>query len=151
MRQVRSEMENIDQLSNIKPKVKRKRKQKTSNKAKVKTNVKKRLKKYVQLLTILKKLKASCRGEIISHLGEDAVNFLSECISQTIDQTSFLNNRQQNKIKKLFKDSKNDIRALANPTLSQTKKKKYLTKHGAGIGTILATVLPFIASLFIKK
>lgn len=127
------------------------KKQSGNEDSKVAREPKKRISKFYGLLKILKKLKPLCRQEVISHLGDDALLFISECISQAIDKNSFVSKNKQTRIKNLFKNSSKEIRSIANPKLSTGKRRSFLTKHGAGIGTILAAVIPFVASLFAKK
>jgi len=64
-----------------------------------------------------------------------------------------LDKRSLDKLKKLSSSTKENIRALALAPRNRGFKQKriLLAQSGSGIGTVIASVLPLLLSLFTKK
>lgn len=119
----------------------------------MKSKVASKFKKYILLLKLLKK---NCKGNcdqnyrnIISYLDEDSLNFLSECIRNTLspENISKLPKSKSRLLVKKVTPHKKSIKSVIKKKLSFKKRKKIL-QNGAGFFLpLLTTVIPLITSI----
>ena len=108
-------------------------------------------KKYLSLLKIIKKLKPDERSEVVSHLKDDAIEFICECVHNVLYTDLGIKNRT--KIRKQIKNncSIHRLKVISSKSKSQLVKVKALQQEGKGIGFVLSAALPFLIDLFAKK
>ena len=109
-------------------------------------------KKYFPLMELIVKSNKPQRDSLLKLLPENAVDVLCECIYNGIG-------KQNKKALKIMKKENPDmfdktgrakLRYLCNTQSTKMRRRKAIQSGGA-IATILATVLPILASLIISK
>lgn len=104
----------------------------------------------VQLFNALSKLNTENLTHILKHIDPKGVESVCECVFNTIYTDLRLSKKKRNHIKKLFGDKKalRNLKVITTKNKNSDKKRKALIQEGRGIGLILATVAPLLASLF---
>lgn len=123
----------------------------------LKLKLKNKLSKYINLLSIIKK---NCNGKcnanyerLISYLDDNSINFLCQCIRNTLDPNNF-SLLQEKKKKRLFKKVapfRKDIKSILKSNISTKIRKQRLQKGGAFFLPLISAVLPLITSLIASK
>lgn len=90
---------------------------------------------------------------ILKHIDPDGIESICECVFNTIYTNLGLKNGVRLKIKKIFESpkSKRNLKIITNKKSDTNLKRIALSQEGQGIGLILATVAPLLASLFSRK
>ena len=126
---------------------------KASKKNKTKNSFSSTLKKNYPILAQISKTRNPSRiTSILKELPNSGVNSVCECLFNALYSKN-LDKRSLDKLKKLSSSTKENIRALALAPKNRGFKQKriLLAQSGSGIGTVIASVLPLLLSLFTKK
>lgn len=107
--------------------------------------------RYIDILTIIKKLKACDRSKIINYLKSDVIDFLCECTHNVLYTDLGLKNKSQLKKKIKSQCSVHRLKKIASKNTPIEKKIKALKQEGKGIGLILSAAIPFLLNLFKPK
>ena len=107
---------------------------------------------YPALLQISKTKNPSRISNILNEIPNSGINTVCECLYNAL-YSKGIDKRSLAKLKKLNKSTKENVRALAlSPKNKGIRQKRILLRQsGAGIGTIIASVLPLLLSLFGRK
>lgn len=107
----------------------------------------------IKLFTALSKLNSENFTHILKHIDSKGVESICECVFNTIYTNMRLSGRKRNNIKTIFKEKKarRNLGIITNKSKNSERKRKALIQEGKGIGLILATVAPLLASLFSRK
>lgn len=112
----------------------------------------KRLEKFFPLFVVLKQTSAKKRRLLLGYLSAESITFLCELISNVVYKNKVFN-FSKTRVRKLHKELKNfkkEYKEIINPEVPIKKKVVLLQEQsGAGLGTILASVLPFFMDLFL--
>jgi hypothetical protein len=114
-----------------------------------KMKTKKSYKDKQKLYECIVKVPDYLRQHIIKHLDDEGINTICECLYNVIFTDLKLSKKKKLLLKKHIKNFPN-IKQLTNANVSVSKRRYALTQQGSGIGLILSTVLPLLASLFTK-
>ncbi len=107
----------------------------------------------INLFKALSTLNSENLTHILKHIDSKGVESVCECVFNTIYTDMRLSGRKRNNIKTVFKDRKarRNLHIITTKLKPSDKKKRALIQEGRGIGLILATVAPLLASLFSRK
>lgn len=110
------------------------------------------LKKILALLRHIEKLRCHDLSEFIDMLNDDHVDNICECVYNVMYTDMKMGKHRKIKLKRhIIKNcSKKRIQLIANKNVPLFKRKKALKQEGRGLGLILASVIPFLTSLFTK-
>lgn len=110
-------------------------------------------KNSLHLLTAMKKLKESDLSHVIEHLSDETINDICECIYNVIHTDLNMSKSKRNKLKKHIKTkcSVHRIKKIVDAKTPISKRRKALKMEGRGLPFILASVIPFLTSLFTRK
>ena len=116
---------------------------------KVKPN---KLKKDISMLKVLTKLKSREFRSMIDNLPDDTVNNVCECVFNLIYNPSLLSKGKQNKLRSFIKSkcSIHRLKTIADKKQPVFKRREIIKQEGKGLPFLLASVVPFLASLFTK-
>ena len=107
-----------------------------------------RLKRFEKHLPLMKKLLSRTDSNSgFNDLSTAEINFICECIHNTIYADIGLTKKQEKSLKKKLTPAREDFFFLSNKKNPIKKKRVLMQQNGAGIGMILATVAPLIVSL----
>lgn len=91
--------------------------------------------------------------DVLDHLNDDSIDNLCECVFNVINTDIKLSRAKKQKLRSHIK--KNccvaNIRKITNRKLPIFKRRKALQMEGRGLPMILASVVPFLISLFTRK
>ena len=104
-------------------------------------------KQYLDLLQVLKKIKAEDRAKIVPYLKTEAIEFIGECTHNVLFTDLGLKNKSY--LKKCLKSQCNvkRLKSISNKNTPLDKKIAALKQEGKGIGLILSVALPFLLNL----
>ena len=104
-------------------------------------------KQYLDLLQVLKKIKAEDRAKIVPYLKTEAIEFIGECTHNVLFTDLGLKNKSH--LKKCLKSQCNvkRLKSISNKNTPLDKKIAALKQEGKGIGLILSVALPFLLNL----
>ena len=107
-------------------------------------------KKTFRLISSLSKLGDSEQQVVVKYLNRDGREALYECVANCIYGTNTIPKLKQAELKETLGKKRKVYKYLAKPKNNPIRKKKLLSQTGGGLPLILATVLPFLATLFSK-
>ena len=109
-------------------------------------------KKKYQLYKALSRIHNEDLPFVIPHMDSNGIESLCECVFNTIYTDLKLPKRHRTKIKKHFNARKSlrNLSIITDKSKDINKKRKALMQEGKGIGLILSTVAPILASLISK-
>ena len=111
-----------------------------------------RIKKAQVLLTAFKRLSDTDAKQLISLLGDQAIETLSEVFYNSLYRPLHLSRGQKNKLQSKFTPHMTALKKISKPTTSLSYKRKFFSgQRGAGLVTVLAgALLPALFSLLKK-
>lgn len=111
--------------------------------------------KLISLLQSLNKLSPDAIKTLISHLSDDSIDSLCECVYNVINVDLKLNKKLKKKLVKHInkKCCKKRLKCIMNKKHNISKRRKALSMEGGfgGLGLLLSTAIPLLTSLFTKK
>lgn len=109
-------------------------------------------KKTGDLICSLSKLDINKLKHIIQCLDDDSIECLCESVFNTIFTKLGISASKRNKIKSKLDNptSRRNIKIITRKRSNIKKKRLALQQEGEGLGLILSTLAPIIASLFTK-
>lgn len=119
----------------------------------VKQRRKKVSQKKIDLYNSLSTIKPNKFTHVVKHIDREGIESICECVYNTIYTNLGIPNKPRSKIRKMFgtAKSKRNLKIITNKSIDSERKRKALGQEGEGIGLILATVAPLLASLFSRK
>lgn len=110
-------------------------------------------KEKMKLYTSLHKMKPDLLKNVIQHLDENSIDNLCECVYNVIHTDLSLSPKAKQRLRSQLKKkcSKTNLRIITNKKIAVSKRRKALSQEGAGLGVILATVVPWIAKLIYDR
>jgi len=90
---------------------------------------------------------------IIDHLSDKSVDSICECVYNVINTDLKFSKKKRLKLKNHItsKCEPRKIRKIGNRNVSISKRRALLKQQGTGLPMILASVIPFLTSLFTGK
>lgn len=110
-------------------------------------------KNFVHLLRVIKGLKKDEFETLIDYLNDKSIDHICECLFNVLNTDLKLKKRHVVKLKSHIKKNmnKNRLKLIVNKKTSLLKKRKALKQEGRGLPLLLASVIPFLANLFMPK
>lgn len=111
------------------------------------------LKEKIKLYKVLQKLKPDVLKEVIQHLDDNSVDSLCECVYNVIYSDMSMSQKTKKMLRKKLKKtcSVQNLKNISSKKVSVSKRRQALSQEGAGIGLILATVVPWLANLIFNR
>ena len=91
---------------------------------------------------------------VLKHLDNESIDNISESIYNLLyneELNSKLTTSQKTKIKRIIKPNINSFEDISKKKIPSKRRQNKLIQHGAGIGTILLTLIPILTSFLAKK
>lgn len=109
--------------------------------------------KFLKVLGILKRLKAADIGYFIEHLNDSCIDNICECVFNVINTDLNLSKTKKRTLRNHIKRNccMKRIKSITDKKIPIFKRKKALIMEGRGLPLILASVIPFLTSLFTRK
>lgn len=109
--------------------------------------------RILTLVRHIQRLKPNEVADFVDMLNDTGVDNLCECVFNVIHTDLNLSKNKKRRLKNhiLQKCSKHRIRMIANKNTPLFKRRKALKQEGRGLPLILASVIPFLTSLFTGK
>lgn len=110
-------------------------------------------KQKIQLYKSLQKVKPDVLSDILQHLNDNSIDDLCECVYNVIHTDLSLTPKVKQKLRKQLKQkcSTKNLRTIVSKKIPVSKRRKALSQEGAGLGIILATVVPYLAKFLYDK
>ena len=121
-----------------------------SKETKKKHHIASKLKALVKHVNLWKRLRKAKRGEFakaIKKLPPKKIESICECVFNAIHTSLSISKTRAAKLRQKISPHKKDYIRLADKKVPTAEKRTLLIQHGTGIGMILTTLLPIIASL----
>lgn len=101
----------------------------------------------------MRKLSSDDVHNVIEHLNDDSVDNLCECVFNVVNTDLKLSRAKRAKLKAHLKKNcciKN-MRRIINRNVPIFKRRRALQMEGRGLPMLIASVVPFLISLFTRK
>lgn len=113
-------------------------------------------KSLIGLLKVCEKLPADQLESLLDNISDTSIDKLCECVYNVIHSEHVCAKLPKGRIGKLRRHIKNNcnvknIKRITNKKVSISKRRKLMKQEGKGLGMILASVIPFLTSLFMPK
>lgn len=110
-------------------------------------------KNFVHLLRVIKGLKKDEFETLIDYLNDKSIDHICECLYNVLNTDLKLKRSHVHKLKKHIKQNMNKkrLKLITNKKTSLLKKRQALKQEGRGLPLLLASVIPFLANLFMPK
>ena len=122
------------------------------------TKSKKLSKSIIKKLLLLFKYIVAQKWEnkiiVLKHLDNESIDNISESIYNLLYNeklNSKLSPSQKTKIKRIIKPNIHSFEDISKKKIPSKRRQNKLIQHGAGIGTILLTLIPILTSFLAKK
>jgi len=108
---------------------------------------------FVQFLQICQRLKGNEFEALIDHLNDQSIDNICECVFNVINTDLKIPKHKRAKLRHHIKTkcNVNRIKFIGNKKKSLSKRRSAIKQEGKGLGMILASVIPFLTSLFAPK
>ena len=113
-----------------------------------------KIKELLNLFKYIVTKKPGNRGTVFKYLDDKSINSISESIYNLLYNVKLnltLSKPQKSKIKRIVKPSIRSFEDISKKKTSIGKRRNKITQNGAGIGTILLTLIPILTSFLAKK
>ena len=109
-------------------------------------------KNFQEFIAVVSKMKPNQFEALIDNLTDKAIDNIGECVYNAIYTDLNLSKQKKVSLKRLIKKNccVKKIKLISSKNIPLSKRKKALKQSGKGLPLILASVIPFIASLFKK-
>jgi len=110
----------------------------------------------LSMIKIIQKLKPEQLDALLDNVSDNFVDELCECVYNVMHSEHVcakLSKASRTKLKNHIKTRCDigRIKKISNKKVSLSKRRKLLKQEGSGLGLILASVIPFLTSLFSPK
>jgi len=108
---------------------------------------------FIPVLKMMKNLGSADVKDVIEHLNDESIDNLCECVFNVIHTDLKLSRTKKRKLRNHIR--KNcclaNLRKITNRKLPIFKRRKALQMEGRGLPMLIASVVPFLISLFTRK
>jgi len=108
---------------------------------------------FLHFLRVIKNMKRGEFENVIDYLNDNSIDHLCECVYNVIHTDLNMKKTKVNRLKAHIKknmDAKR-LKMIANKKTPLLKRRKALKQEGRGLPLLLASVIPFLANLFMPK
>ena len=108
---------------------------------------------FLSILKIMKKLTGNDLQSFLDHLNDDSIDNVCECVYNVVNTDLKMSKAKRMKLKNHVKKNccLSNIKKITNRKVPIFKRRKALQMEGRGLPLILASVIPFLTSLFTSK
>lgn len=101
----------------------------------------------------MKNLGSSEVKDVIEHLNDESIDNLCECVFNVINTDLKLSRAKRIKLRNHIKKNccLSNIKKITNRKVPLFKRRKALQMEGRGLPMLIASVVPFLISLFTRK
>lgn len=106
-------------------------------------------KTQLDLIKSLSKLKEKDVQCLLSHISDDAIDCLCECVFNVLNTDLKLSSKKKNSLKKLIKTncSTHRLKQISNKKNPISKRRRALKMEGKGLPFLLSAAIPFLTNL----
>lgn len=108
---------------------------------------------FLHLLRAIKGMKKEEFETLIDYLNDKSIDHICECVFNVLNTDMKLSKQQVSKLRTHVKKNMNRkrLKMIANKKTSLLKRRKALKQEGGALPLLLASVIPFLANLFMPK
>ena len=113
-----------------------------------------KIKKLLTLFKFIASQKSGNKSTVLTLLNEKSINEISESIYNILYNKNLnlnLSKSQKTKLRKIIKPNARSFEDISKKNIPVKKRQSKIIQQGAGIGTILFTLIPILTSLLTKK
>ena len=113
-----------------------------------------KIKKLLTLFKFIVSQKSNDKTTCLALLNENSVNDISESIYNILYNEKLnlnLSKSQKSKLKRIIKPNAKSFENISKRNIPVRKRQSSIVQHGAGIGSVLLTLIPILTSLLSKK
>jgi len=110
-------------------------------------------KDFIYFLRFTKSLKKGEFEHLIDYLSDNSIDHICECIFNLIHNDLKMSDNKLKKIKSHIKKNMNSkrLKMISDKKVPLLKRRKAIKQEGRGLPLLLASVIPFLANLFMPK
>lgn len=110
-------------------------------------------KSFLPLLKVMKKLGGDEINSLLEHLNDESIDNVCECVYNVVNTDLKLSKAKRLKLKNHIKKNCRlaNIKKISNRKIPIFKRRKALQMEGRGLPMLIASVVPFLISLFTRK
>ena len=110
-------------------------------------------KDFVNFLKFTKSLKKGEFEHLIDYLSDNSIDHICECVYNVINTDLKMNVKKVRKLKTHIRKNMNSkrLKVIANKKIPLLKRRRSIKQEGRGLPLLLASVIPFLANLFMPK
>ena len=108
---------------------------------------KKEIQDKIDLFELILHLQAEKKLNLIKHLNTAAINHISDCIFQALNDNLLINESEKKKLRRIVLPQKTRYFYLSKFRNNPQRRQKLLIQEGKGVGAIVAFAIPFLTSL----
>ena len=107
----------------------------------------------MSVLKMMKNLGSADVKDVIEHLNDDSIDDLCECVFNVINTDLKLSKAKKMKLRNHIKKNccLSNLKKITNKKVPLFKRRKALQMEGRGLPMLIASVVPFLISLFTRK
>jgi len=108
---------------------------------------------FVPVLKMMKNLSGHEVKDVIEHLNDESIDNLCECVFNILNTDLKLSRAKRIKLRNHIKKNccLSNMRKITNRKIPIFKRRKALQMEGRGLPMLIASVVPFLISLFTRK
>ena len=113
-----------------------------------------KIKKLLTLFKFIVSQKSNDKTTCLALLNENSVDDISESIYNILYNEKLnlnLSKSQKSKLKRIIKPNAKSFENISKRNIPVRKRQSSIVQHGAGIGSVLLTLIPILTSLLSKK
>ena len=113
-----------------------------------------KIKKLIRLFKFIVSQKSNDKTTCLALLNENSVDDISESIYNILYNEKLnlnLSKSQKSKLKRIIKPNAKSFENISKRNIPVRKRQSSIVQHGAGIGSVLLTLIPILTSLLSKK
>ena len=113
-----------------------------------------KIKKLLTLFKFIVSQKSNDKTTCLAFLNENSVDDISESIYNILYNeklNSTFSKSQKSKLKRIIKPNAKSFENISKRNIPVRKRQSSIVQHGAGIGSVLLTLIPILTSLLSKK
>jgi len=110
-------------------------------------------KDFISFLKFVKTLKKGEFHHLVDYLNDQSIDHLCECVYNVIYTDLKLSSKKRKQIKRHVQKHMNTkrLKVISSKSAPLLKRRKALKQEGRGLPLLLASVIPFLANLFMPK
>jgi len=110
-------------------------------------------KSFIKFLKLVKQMKKDDFEHLIDYLDDRSIDHICECVYNVINTDLNIQRQKLFSLKQHIKKNMNSkrLKMISNKKVPLLKRRKAIKQEGRGLPFLLASVIPFLANLFMPK